>query len=1177
MRCRSCGSETVAGRLYCAECGSSQGHFVGRRAEVEALNGGLADATAGRGRLLLLAGEAGIGKTRLAEELANEAQRRGARVLWGRCIEGEAAPAFWPWLQLVRTFLRTCDDAAVVSALGSGAADIAHLVPEIRERVLGRPPPRVIDPEQARFQLFESVATFLRNASATTPLVVVLEDLHWADKPSLLLLQLVAGELIDARVLLLGTYRDTDVRRQHPLAETLGQLAQDPSTERIVLRGLGEPDVARLIELIADEQPSASLVAAIRQQTEGNPFFIRELVMLLAADGRLPSGDLRTWSLAVPQGVREVVGRRLNGLSPTCNRLLSVASVIGREFDLRILGAIGEAAKDELLEPLDEALGARVLVEQRSVGRYAFAHALIRETLYEELPSVRRVQLHRRVADALETAYALDLEAHLAELAHHFCAAARIGGEVGKAIDYATRAGAHAAEQLAYEEAAGHYARALDLLQLEEPIDPGHTAELTLALGDAQMKAGEAAAGRATFRRAAMLARRLGSPERLARAALGLGAGLQEAPGWSDTVTPPRTSIGRTRHDTLAGHQAQSFWGYGAGVVDDELVSLLEESLAVLDKRDSTLQTRALARLAVALYWSPSAARRGPIGALAAEAVAMARRLGDPTLELMALVSQHWADWRPDNVDERRAAAREIVRLAAQVGNRELAILGHAFLFADVLEVGDLAAADSALESFARLAEELRQPRYLWVLTMFRAMRALLAGRFVEGEQLAGEALAIGQRTQASDTAQAVGVPLIIIRRDCGGLEELVAASKVLAEEYRAVRTWQYAIAFLEAEVGQEESARRRFDALATHAFTDVVQDLTWLTTTAVAAETAALLADRARAAGLYDLLLPYADRCVVIGYGLACWGSVSRYLGLLATTLGRWADAERHFTTALKVNERLGARPLVARTQYDLARLLVARGAAGDHERAARLIARVLATAHDLGMGRLEDGVRRLEAALTGDGTGVAAPLPSARDAQPSGEPSPENVFHLEGDFWTVRYAGILSRLKDAKGLHYIAQLLRYPGQEFHVSDLLTVITPEAGAEPEPTRPAALGHAGEVLDPQAKAEYRRRTEELRAELDQATDWGDQGRAARLREEIEALTRELASAYGLGGRARKAADRVERVRKAVTGRVRDSIARIQKESPALALHLTNAVRLGTFCAYTPDRPTLWTF
>jgi tetratricopeptide (TPR) repeat protein len=554
----------------------------------------------------------------------------------------------------------------------------------------------------------------------------------------------------------------------------------------------------------------------------------------------------------------------------------------------------------------------------------------------------------------------------------------------------------------------------------------------------------------------------------------------------------------------------------------------------------------------------------------------MARRLGDPTLELGALVSQHWADWRPDNVDERLAAARAIVRLGAQVGHRELAILGQAFLLADVLEVGDLAAADSALESFARLAEELRQPRYLWVLTMFRAMRALLAGRFAEGEQLAAEALAIGQRTQASDTAQAVGVLLIIIRRECGGLEELVAASTGLAEQYRAVRTWQYATAFLEAEVGQEESARRRFDALATHGFTDVVRDLTWLITTVVAAETAALLVDRTRAATLYDLLLPYADHCVVIGYGLACWGSVSRYLGLLATTLGRWADAERHFTTALEVHERLGARAWVARTQYDLARLLMARAAPGDREEARGLVARVLATAHELGMGRLADGVRQLEAALTADGPGAAVPAPSTRDAQPR-EPFPENMFHLEGDFWTVRYAGTRSRLKDAKGFHYIAQLLRHPGQEFHVADLLAVITPEARDAAEPARPAALGHAGEVLDPQARAAYQRRIEELRAELDQATDWGDQGRVAHLREEIEALTRELANAYGLGGRARKAADSAERIRKAVTGRVRDSIARLQKESPALALHLTNAVRLGTFCAYTPDKPTPWTF
>src|SRR3989454_8458750 len=287
------------------------GIFVGREKEMDELRAGLEDSLSGRGRLMMLVGEPGIGKTRTSEEFATYARLRNVQVLWGRCYEGEGAPAYWPWVQIIRSYAHDKEPKELMSEMGPGAADIAQVVSEVKERLPGLPAPPALEPDQARFRLFDSITTFLKNASKDSPLMVVLDDMHWADKPSLLLRQFLAKELRGTRLLVLGTYRDVELRRQHPLAQTLGELNRENLSHRVLLRGLTENDVRRFVEVTAGTSPPDSLVKAVYKETEGNPFFVNEIVRLLVADGRLEHAEtVRAWSVTIPPSVREGGGRR---------------------------------------------------------------------------------------------------------------------------------------------------------------------------------------------------------------------------------------------------------------------------------------------------------------------------------------------------------------------------------------------------------------------------------------------------------------------------------------------------------------------------------------------------------------------------------------------------------------------------------------------------------------------------------------------------------------------------------------------------------------------------------------------------------------------------------------------------------------------------------------------------
>ena len=1107
--------------------GSRSAVFVGREKELDAVRVLLGEAFDGRGHLVLLAGEPGIGKSRFADEVAAEAREEGATVLWGRCWEAGGAPAYWPWTQALRPLVRVLPPDQLQFALGESASDVAEILPELAQ-VLSELPPATPgrDPETARFRLFDAIACLLRSAARAKPLVLVLDDIHVADTPSLLLLEFVAGELQEARMLVLAAYRDTELTEGHPLTRTLSGLLRHP-VARFALGGLSEREVERLIELTTGDAPGTGLVAAVREKTEGNPLFVGEVIRLLTGEELLdrPPG---LWRLAVPASIREVIVRRLSRLSEETNQVLALAAVLGREFDVEALEALHGRPRGELLDALGDAISAGVVIEVPSgIGRLRFSHALVRDTLYEELSIARRVRLHREAGEALEHRYAGDLDPHLAELAHHFTQAAP-GGAPGKAVGYAHRAGDRAVRLLAYEEAVRLFDLALQTLELQAVIEPGQRCELLLRLGDAQARAGDGLGSKDTFLAAASVARALGSDDLLARAALGYGGRFL----WARAGTDPH------------------------------LVPLLEEALAGLGDRDGPLRVRVMSRLAGALRDEFDRGRRD---ALSEEAVGMARRLGDPATLAYALDGRYFAIFWPENPEQRCALAEEWMAVAEQCGDKERA--QHARFVGRIgvpLELGDLATVRSELESLGRLTAELRQPAQLWIMTVTRATVALFEGRFDEAEALIEESLRIGKGVQESDALLSHTVQLFTLHLLRGGLEPVEEAVRRSIVDYPARPMFRCMLALLLLELGRESEARVAFDELAEDRFAALPRTNEWLFSLGFLADVARGLGDVAGANVLYDLLLPHAARNACTPDYIAT-GSVARAVGVAAATASRWREAEGHFREAFGANTRMGARPWAARTACDWGSMLLRRDEPGDRERASELLGQAAALARALGMEPLLEHAGSLAGApLPGDG-------PAA--AQSGGAPSHPCVFRREGEYWSLAYEGNAVRLKDSRGLRYLARLLASPGREVHALELAAAErgpAPSARRVERELRASPAGDAGEILDARAKEEYRRRLATLDEELEEAQAFGDPERAALAQRERDFLVRELAGALGLGGRHRRAGSPAERARVSVTRAIRAALARIGEQSPALGEHLERTIRTGTFCSYSPD-------
>ena len=879
--------------------------FVGRGSELARLDEALDDVFAGRGRLVLLVGEPGIGKSRLADELSSRAAARGARVLVGRAWEAGGAPAYWPWLQSLRAYVRASELDILRAQLDAGGADLAQLLPELRELFPELPEASGVESEGARFRLFEATTSFLLAAARDRPLVVVLDDLHAADEPSLLLLRFVARGLAAGRLLLVCALRDVDPVLRDPLSSTVAEVLREAQTVRLALAGLDESEVAEYIQASTGVEPSAGLVSAINSETDGNPLFVGEIVRLLDSEDRIAEPD---GQVSIPPEVRAVIGRRIERLSTECQSLLISASVLGRELRVDALARLSGRAHDEVLGVLDEAMRERVLEEVPGApGRLRFAHALIRDTLYEDLTPARRMKLHKEAGLALEAVHVGDPGPHLSELALHFVAAAP-AGVADKAVEYARRAGDRAVAQLAFEEAARLYELALALE--DEPVG---RCELLISLGEVQARAGSTVVSKDSYLRAAELAQSLGLVDRLAQAALGYG--------------------GRIIFELSKG--------------DEVWVPLLESALAALGPGDSPSRVRLLARLAALREAGFVAEEKAALGR---EALEMARRLGDPATLVYALTAYIPASESPRNLLELLALATELLNLALDLGDEERTLEAYEHRLGRLLELGEIQAARADLDAMRQLARELQQPAQSWLVTASEARQALLAGSFDEAESLIPQALGFGESAHAAIATNAFRLQLFLLRREQGRLAEVEDIARRSDAEFPASRVWRCVLAQMTAELGLNAESKRTLDGLAADDFAGLPFREAWLVSMSFLAEAAAALDEVAHASVLYELLLPYADR-IGVTYPEISTGSMARYLGLLAATERRYDDAIRHYQQALRVNEGIGARSWLAHTQADYGRVLLARDGPGDRVRAASLLDVAVSGYRQLGM----------------------------------------------------------------------------------------------------------------------------------------------------------------------------------------------------------------------------------
>lgn len=888
--------------------------FVGRGRELAVLAKAWGRAEGGERQLVLVAGEPGIGKTRLVAEFARAVYAAGATVLLGRSYEEPLIP-YQPFVEAQRPYL---------VAGGADVGELERFVPGLAEASSSEGG----DPQAARFRLFEAVSALLGSAARDRPVLLVIEDLHWADAGTLLLVAHLMRAPERAPLLVLGTYREAGLGPGDPLFATLASLRRERLGEWLALGGLGERDVAALVEGWIGGDAPPGLASAVQRETEGNPFFVEELLRQFTEHGPPATGTAPLVAeIGIPQGVKEAIAQRLATLGPDARRLLALASVIGREFQPSLVESLPRAPSGErLLEALEESIDAGLVREEAGApDRYGFAHALVHETLYESLGGARRRKLHTQVADALERRYGGRPD-RLGQLAHHLLRAAA-PETAARAAAYSARAGELALAQLAYEQAAAHFEHALAALDRAAAPYDTRRGELLLALGDARMRAGERDRGRAAFADAAAAARALGRADLLARAALGFG-------------------------------------GVGVGVTiaepDQAVVRLLEEALAALAGQHDELRARLLARLALELHYAP---QRGRAESLSSQALTLARETSSAGTLAEALSARHVALWTPDHVRERLALADEMVELAERAGDPAAALQGRNWRILDLFEVGERDPLEAELDAYARLAEDARLPAYQWYAPMWRATLALLEGRPDDARTLWSRARTLGGRAgdaNADYFFRIVDSYHLPAEQGCFDRVD-IDLHRERASATAAGAAYRVSLARILAELGRSEEARDELDRAAPNGLRSLPRDMNWLSTLAELARTCALLGDTDRAAEAYELLLPYAGLNIIDARAIYCYGSAAHYLGLYAMAIGRYRDACQQYEAALRFNRKMRAEPYVCRTLCAYANALLATRSREDRERAAKLATEAAEIAQRLAIPKLVAEARAL------------------------------------------------------------------------------------------------------------------------------------------------------------------------------------------------------------------------
>ncbi len=899
---------------WCSPVGAAR--FVGRRAELERARLARQRAVAGEQLLMLITGEPGIGKTRLTAEIARDCDAAGDLVLHGRWDEEPLCPSQAFREALSRYALRA-PEGVVRGDVGTLGPVLARIVPEVLGEQ-GTAPTERVEAETDRYQVFDAVDRWIRAIAHRRRLVMVLDDMHWADRPSLLLLEYLLRSSTPSPVLIIATYRQTDSNVAGWFSESLAGIRRTTYVENIALSGLSASETQELLEAAIGRtlsDPEAEGAANLQRHTGGNPFFLQEVVRDLGEAGR----SLKAWSAAnaeellLPQRMRDVVRWRLRQLSDVCMRVLSAASALGDEFDIATVGLAIDCDEETLLLALDEARLAGVVTESsRQFDTHCFTHAVVRQALYDEIGLSRRIRLHRQLGKSLESRYGEDAPRHAGELAHHFYLGASAGG-VNDALRYLHLAADDALQQVAYESAADHLNRALELVTTYRVTDEVERCQLLLAIGRACVKAGRTSEANDRFLDAFELAASCGRPDLLAEAALGYGGVL---PAGSEPNAKAR--------------------------------ALLESALAALATEDGSARALVLGRLA---QWGHFDRPRRQRRELTESAVAMARRVGDPETLATVLRYRYWAMDGPDEVDCQIAVATEIRDLGERIGDRESLLQGLKCELHARFELGDFEASRRVAADLATLADEVQQPEYLRLGYMWDSLVAGMEGRYADAEANAAQAAAILERTEHPQL-YALYFGLSLPWRWLQGRMEDLRLLLEVGNTGRASPGETALVAWVASEIGERARAEAQLARLVPAEVAASDRNFHWWFLMVGLAQTAVNLGDRTWAVTLYDLIEPYADHNCRAGQATFL-GAASLQLGTLAHMLGREDKAIEHLESALRRHTDMGAGPFVAMTKHLLATALRARGTGPDVERADVLDAEASAAALTWGVPR--------------------------------------------------------------------------------------------------------------------------------------------------------------------------------------------------------------------------------
>ncbi|MDX6521554.1 MAG: hypothetical protein QOF08_2159 [Gaiellales bacterium] len=905
--------------------------FTGRAAELERLRTLMPRAEGEGRRVVLLGGEPGSGKSRLVREFAAEAADDGVLVLYGACDAVVRTP-YGPFVEALDHLARITDPSELREALGTGGGELVRLLPDLAQRVGDLPLPAKADPDTERHRLHTAVTDLLTGVARGQPVLLVLEDGHWADGPSLMLLRHLTRAAGHARVLLLATFRDTEADVPEALSETLADLRRSDDVVRLRLGGLSGDEVAAFVRSAAggDLGPELrQLAEAVHDLTKGNPFLVCELWRTFVETGavELVGGAIRLTrtpaEIGSPESVREVVSQRLARLSPVTTDLLELGATAGPEFELDVVRAAAGLDEAELLAALDEAVRSGMLEELPSPGpAYRFTHELVRRALYDRLSRMRRAELHLRVGEALEAPPGRSGRT-LADLAHHFAAAVPLGS-AGRAVEYNILAARAAAAALAFDQAATLLQTALEL-GIE---DRRQRAGVQLELGDASHRGGKAGDALETFRAAAEIARELADAQLLAKAAI----------GFEDACWRP-------------------------GMADQGAVELLEDAAAALSDDESELRVGLLAGLARALDFQGDHARASVVRT---SAITMARQLEDRAGLATVLMRSYWS-LGASSLEEVLDMVTEARDLGEQLGNTETRAEAMAWRTPSFVALSDMESARREVAALRETAEQTAQPFMLHVAQHYGSALALCDGRLAEAELLAHRSHDWSRLLTGRDPSGTYGVQMFSVRREQGRLAELAPVVRILAGENSRNGPWRPGLVALLAELGMEAEARRELTRIAADGL-DQFRESLWLTALTYLTDACSALGDEAMAALVYAEFAPLSGTNVMIGHLVSCYGAADRYLGMLAATLGEHDQAVEHFERAMAHNGRMQAETWLAHTRYEYGRFLLARGR-GDRDQAEALLSEAASLAARIGMATLLGRIQALGARTPSSG----------------------------------------------------------------------------------------------------------------------------------------------------------------------------------------------------------------